>query len=72
MLLFTSGTYAVNTWLPEVPPPGAGVVTVMFAFPGRRIWLAGTVAVSCVDDEYVVVNAVPFTDTTELVVKPDP
>jgi hypothetical protein len=49
MLLFTIDTYAVNTRAFEVPPPGAGVVTVTFPFPGKSNCEAGMVAVKEVE-----------------------
>jgi hypothetical protein len=36
----------VNVELPEVPPPGAGLVTVMLADPLALMSVAGTAAVS--------------------------
>jgi hypothetical protein len=54
MLLLTMGTYAVYTSAFEVPPPGAGVVTVTFPVPGKSNCEAGMVAVKEVELEYVV------------------
>jgi hypothetical protein len=51
MLLFTIGTYAVNTRAFEVPPPGAGVATVTFPVPGKSNWEAAMVAVKEVELE---------------------
>jgi len=56
MLLLTMGTYAVNTRGLEVPPPGAGVVTVTFPVPGKSNCEAGMVAVKEVEFVYVVVS----------------
>ncbi len=49
-----------------VPPPGAGVNTVISAVPVATIFAAGTVAVNCVALTKVVANAVPF----QLIVEP--
>jgi len=57
MLLLTMGTYAVYTRAFEVPPPGAGVVTVTFPVPGKSNCEAGMVAVKEVELEYVVATA---------------
>ena len=43
-----TGFRIVNVWLPEVPPPGAGVTTVTDAVPAVAMSVAGTVAVSVV------------------------
>lgn len=43
-----------------VPPPGVGLVTVMLAVPGERMFVVGTIAVNSVLDTYVVVKDVPF------------
>jgi hypothetical protein len=57
MLLLTMGTYAVKRRAFEVPPPGAGVVTVTLPVPGKGNCEAGMVAVKEVELEYVVVTA---------------
>jgi hypothetical protein len=57
MLLLTMGTYAVYWRAFEVPPPGAGVVTVTFPVPGNGSCEAGMVAVKEVEVPYVVVSA---------------
>src|SRR5215470_10185970 len=54
---------------PDVPPPGAGVDTVMLGVPATAISLAGMAAVSCVDETNVVVRPAPLTWTIELFVK---
>ena len=56
----------------EVPPPGAGVATVMERFPSAPSADAGTTAVSCEDETYVVVSDEPPSFTTELDTKPLP
>jgi hypothetical protein len=48
-----------------VPPPGVGVNTVTVAVPAEATSAAGTVALSCVAETYVVVRLVPFHLTTE-------
>jgi len=55
-----------------VPPPGAGVVTVKFEFPGKARLEAGIDAVS--SDELTSDAAIftPFSATVELAVKPVP
>jgi hypothetical protein len=55
----------VNTVLEEVPPPGAGLVTVTFAVPAVVRSAAGIVAVSSVALTYPVVSAMPFQLTIE-------
>jgi len=57
---------------PDVPPPGAGVDTVMLGIPATAISLAGMAAVSCVDETNVVVRPAPLTWTIELFVKLEP
>ena len=59
----------VKVLVPEVPPPGAGFVTVIFAVPELAMSLAGTAAVTCEEFTNVVVSAVPFHLTTELLRK---
>jgi hypothetical protein len=61
-----------NVLVPDVPPPGVGLVTVTFAVPELAISLAGTAAVICVAVTNVVVSAAPFHFTTELARKPLP
>ena len=56
MLLLTMGTYTVYARAFEVPPPGAGVVTVTLPVPGKSACEAGIVAVNDVEFEYVVVS----------------
>ena len=53
----------VNVTAFDVPPQG--VTMVIEAVPGVAISEAGTVAVSCVEETNVVVNAVPFHFTVE-------
>ncbi|HEY2819683.1 MAG TPA: hypothetical protein VGJ06_01475 [Candidatus Acidoferrum sp.] len=56
----------------DVPPPGAGLVTVMDAEPAVAIKVFGTVAVSCEEFTNVVVSAAPFNLTTEAATKFEP
>ena len=49
-----------NVQAVDVPPPGAGFVTVTIADPELLISLAGTWAVSCVELTKFVVSADPF------------
>jgi hypothetical protein len=49
----------------EVPPPGAGVKTVIGAVPALAMSAAGTVAVSWEPETYVVERALPFQFTVE-------
>src|SRR5262249_59498964 len=63
------GPSTVNGCAPEVPPPGAGVTTVMLAVPAAAMSLARMAAVTCVALTKLVVRGLPLTRTTELVVK---
>lgn len=56
----------------EVPPPGAGLVTVTVAGPAVETAVAGIEAVSCVELMKVVGSAVPLKLTTEVLMKPVP
>jgi hypothetical protein len=49
----------------DVPPPGAGVATVIDALPLFARLTAGTSVVSTVPATYVVCSAVPFHLTTD-------
>ena len=50
----------------DVPPPGAGLTTVMVAVPAEATSEAGTIAVNCVLETKLVARAVPF----QLMVEP--
>src|SRR5580692_9898204 len=50
----------VKVSAPDVPPPGAGVTTVMPALPAVAMSVADTCAVSSVSLTKVVVSGVPF------------
>src|SRR5438093_4278893 len=66
------GPVTVSVTALDVPPPGAGVKTVIAAGPPVARSAAVSCAVSCVADPNVVGRAVPFTCTTELPANPDP
>jgi hypothetical protein len=51
MLLLRIGRYAVYTRAFEVPPPGAGVVTVTFPVPGKSNCEAGMLALNEIEFE---------------------
>ena len=56
----------------EVPPPGAGVNTVIGNEPAVVKLPAGTLAVKCDESTNVVVRFEPFHCTTEVLMKFDP
>lgn len=56
----------------DVPPPGAGLVTVTPGVPTVVMSLARMAAVSLVTLTKVVVRAMPLKLTTELLMKPVP
>ena len=62
----------VNDRLPDVPPPGAGLVTATVAVPAVAISAAVIAAVSCVAFTNVVVLAAPLNFTTEVNTNPVP
>ena len=62
----------VNDRVPDVPPPGAGFVTVTVAVPAVAISAAVIAAVNCVALTNVVVLAAPLNFTTEVDTKPVP
>ena len=62
----------VNDRLPDVPPPGAGFVTVTVAVPAVAISAAVIAAVNCVARTKVVVLAAPLNFTTDVDTKPVP
>jgi len=63
------GLLMVNGMLAEVPPPGAGFVTVTFAVPAVVMSAAVIPAVSCVELINVVVLATPLNFTTDVDMK---
>lgn len=56
----------------DIPPPGAGLVTVTDAVPAVLISAAVILAVSCVGVRKMVDRSAPFHCTTELVTNPVP
>jgi hypothetical protein len=62
----------VNDRLPDVPPPGAGFVTVTVAEPAVAISAAVIAAVNCVALTNVVVLAAPLNFTTDVDTNPVP
>ena len=62
----------VNAEFPDVPPPGAGLDTVICAVIASNMSRAVTVTCSCVALTNVVVRAPPFQFTTEEGVNPAP
>jgi hypothetical protein len=62
----------VNDRLPDVPPPGAGFVTVTVAEPAVTISAAVIAAVNCVALTNVVVLAAPLNFTTDVDTNPVP
>ena len=62
----------VNDRLPDVPPPGAGLVTVTVAVPAVAISAAVIAAVNCVALTNVVVLAAPLNFTTDVDTNPVP
>jgi hypothetical protein len=63
------GLLMENVIVPDVPPPGAGLVTVMLVEPALTMSVAGTCAVICVPLTKVVVSAVPFQLITDAATK---
>src|SRR5882672_3539491 len=59
----------VKTWAFEVPPPGAGLNTVIDAVPAVAMSAAAIAAVSCEDEPKVVVRLPPFHRTTDPLMK---
>ncbi len=67
--VMTSFGFTVNCCALEVPPPGAGFVTVMLNVPAVARSVTGIAAVSCVALMKVVVRAEPLKFTAELETK---
>ena len=67
--MITGVATTVNVCALDVPPPGPGFTTVTEAVPGVAIRAAVTVAVSCVEETYVVASAVAFHFTVEVETK---
>src|SRR5215470_11660734 len=66
------GPVTVRVWAPEVPPPGAGVKTVMLSGPELAISVAGMLAVSWEAETNVVGRGLPLTWTAEFPAKLEP
>ena len=66
------GADIVKSKAEEVPPPGEGLNTVIWAVPSAAMSLAGIEAVSCALLTNVVGRSEPFHLTTELEMKDDP
>src|SRR2546422_689245 len=66
------GTVTVSVAPFDVPPPGAGVTTMIACVPAAARSLAGSCAVTCVADPYVVGRAAPSTCTTDPGTNPVP
>jgi len=64
-----AGALMFNVAGDDVPPPGAGVKTVMSREPAEAMSAAGIVAVSWVADTKVVARLAALTRTTELLAK---
>ncbi len=62
----------MNVAAADVPPPGAGLVTVTCALPELATSAAGMLAVSLTELTSVVVRLEPFHCTTELEMNPEP
>jgi len=66
-LVIEGAASIVNVTAFDVPPHG--LTTVIEAVPALAMLLAGTVAVSCIEETNVVVNAAPFQFTVEVETK---
>lgn len=71
-LIAGAGLFTVNVVIPDVPPPGAGFCTLIWAIELPAKSAAGSVAFSCVAPTKVVARAVPFHAAAELEIKPVP
>jgi hypothetical protein len=65
-------TTTLSVIAPEVPPPGAGVVTATARLPALAICPAATTAVSTVGFQYTVASPVPPNSTTDCGANPVP
>ena len=66
-LVIEGAASIVNVTAFDVPPHG--LTTVIEAVPALAMLLAGTVAVSCIEETNVVINAAPFQFTVEVEMK---
>lgn len=55
-----AGLLTVRVWAPDVPPPGAGLTTVIESVPPTAMSEAGTVTLMDVLEAKVVVNGTPL------------
>jgi hypothetical protein len=67
-----TGLFTVKAEFPDVPPPGAGLVTVTFSVPAVAMSAGVIAAVTCVALTKVVVLAAPLNFTTEPETNPVP
>ena len=68
-LITAAGLLMVNVLIMDVPPPGAGVKTVMAVVPVLTTLLGGTVAFSWELLTKLVVSEIPFHCATEVLEK---
>lgn len=68
-LMVGAGLLIVNVTELDVPPPGAGLTTVIDAVPAAATFAAGTIAVSLIEETNVVTRAEPFQLTVEVETK---
>ena len=59
VVIVGTGLFTVNGEFPDVPPPGAGFVTVTLKVPAAAMSAAAIAAVTCVALTNVVVLAAP-------------
>ena len=71
-VVMVSGPDIVKLWAFDVPPPGAGLLTVMLAVPAVAMSFAKIDAVKLVALFRVVVRSDPFHRTVELETKLEP
>lgn len=71
-VIIGAGARTVNTRLADIPPPGPGVTIVIDRVAGAWIMPAGKTAVSVPELLKEVATGVPFTNTVELEVNPEP
>jgi hypothetical protein len=72
VVIVDTGLFTVNVTAFEVPPPGAGLVTVTFKVPAMAMSEARMTAVSCVALTRVVARALAPKFTAEVETKPVP
>jgi hypothetical protein len=72
VVIVGTGLFTVNAELPDVPPPGAGLVTVTLNVPAAAMSAAVMDAVTCVEFTNAVVLAPPLKFTTAPLTNPVP